>query len=196
MLQLSVYSLKGSHGHIFNLRGTTNEPQLRLKLSLTYSSSSSTISYQVASGLLQPDAALAVDNRYLQMNSNSATHDQHQKDFLNAFFQSETTTDLGQRAREPDTMFHNDNIPLPPMMSLPQQANMDMLENLMAMQERVGQAAASAQGQSTTPQMLLEQQMRLNQLQQLQQLQNQIFQQQVSDIPNNLRGVCGEYQHK
>lgn len=73
---------------------------------------------------------------------------------------------------------------------------MDMLENLMAMQERVGQAAASAQGQSTTPQMLLEQQMRLNQLQQLQQLQNQIFQQQVSDIPNNLRGVCGEYQHK
>lgn len=115
-----------------------------------------------------------------KMNPSSATHDQHQKDFLNAFFQSETGADLDQRAREPDSMFHG-NLPLPPMMNLPQHANIDMLENLMALQERAGQAAASAQvGQSTTPQMLLEQQMRLNHLQQLQQLQNQIFQQQVS----------------
>ncbi|KAK7681377.1 hypothetical protein QCA50_015469 [Cerrena zonata] len=113
------------------------------------------------------------------MNSTSATHDQHQKDFLNAFFQSETGADLDQRARESDSMFHGGNLPLPPMMNLPQQANMDMLENLMAMQDRVGQAASAQVGQSTTPQMLLEQQMRLNQLQQLQQLQNQIFQQQI-----------------
>ncbi|CAL1699268.1 unnamed protein product [Somion occarium] len=124
------------------------------------------------------------------MNSSSAAHDQHQKDFLNAFFQSETGGELDQRGREPD-MFNNGNLSLPPMMNLSQQtfsnpqASMDVLENLMAMQDRVGQAAASQVGQPTTPQILLEQQMRLNQLQQLQQLQNQIFQQQIELLSSN-----------
>ena len=62
-----------------------------------------------------------------------------------------------------------------------QQVNMEMLENLLAMQDPQAQAnqhqGHSAPGAS--PQALLEHQLRLNQLQQLQQLQNQIFQQQV-----------------
>lgn len=57
--------------------------------------------------------------------------------------------------------------------------NMDVLEGLMSMQERGGQSVVAA-GVQQPPQMLMEQQMRLNQLQQLYQLQTQIFQQQVS----------------
>ena len=71
-----------------------------------------------------------------------------------------------------------------------QQVNMEMLENLLAMQDPQAQAnqhqGHSAPGAS--PQALLEHQLRLNQLQQLQQLQNQIFQQQVrSSSQSSLR---------
>lgn len=94
-------------------------------------------------------------------------------------------------------MYHNQMNPdanqHPSMMNLQQQhmssAGLDVLE-LMALQERAGQSSVGAQnGQPTTPQMLLEQQVRLNQLQQLQQLQNQIFQQQVRLIILVLCGV-------
>ena len=74
--------------------------------------------------------------------------------------------------------------------NLQQQVNMEMLENLLAMQDPQAQAnqhqGHSAPGAS--PQALLEHQLRLNQLQQLQQLQNQIFQQQVrSQSQSSLR---------
>ena len=65
--------------------------------------------------------------------------------------------------------------------TLQQQVNMDMLENILAMQDPQGQANQHGghQAAGANPQTLLEHQLRLNQLQQLQQLQNQIFQQQV-----------------
>ncbi|KAI0792325.1 hypothetical protein C8Q75DRAFT_593217 [Abortiporus biennis] len=133
----------------------------------------------------------------------SGTHDQHQKDFpkdfLNSFFNSDPSSapehDL-QRGRHPD-IFHAQPPPLlpnvPSMMNIQQQGmanpqvNMDVIESLMAMQDRSGQSSAVPQAgpTSTTPQMLLEQQMRLNQLQQLQQLQNQIFQQQLELLSSN-----------
>jgi hypothetical protein len=66
---------------------------------------------------------------------------------------------------------------------------MDVLEGLMVMQDGRGGQSAPIQGsQQPSPQMLMEQQMRLNQLQQLYQLQTQIFQQQVS-IPISVRSA-------
>lgn len=133
------------------------------------------------------------------MNAGSnQTHDQHQKDFLNPFFTSESSTPSSehdhQRSRAPPQDIFQGNIttttaPHPSLMSMQQQQHqhsinpsnvgMDVLESMIAMQERAVQASGSQGVTTTTPQMLLEQQVRLNQLQQLQQLQNQIFQQQV-----------------
>ncbi|KIP04746.1 hypothetical protein PHLGIDRAFT_14993 [Phlebiopsis gigantea 11061_1 CR5-6] len=61
-----------------------------------------------------------------------------------------------------------------------QNVGMDVLEGLMAMQDNRGAQSNNlpAPGQPA-PQLLMEQQMRLNQLQQLYQLQTQIFQQQI-----------------
>ena len=64
---------------------------------------------------------------------------------------------------------------------MPNGVDMNVLEGLMAMQDnRGGQSNAMTSTSQPTPQVLMEQQMRLNQLQQLYQLQTQIFQQQVS----------------
>lgn len=134
------------------------------------------------------------------MNSGSAAShgDQQQKDFLNSFFSSESSTPSsehdhqGSRALPQDIFQGNvitSTVPHPSLMSMQQQqqqsinsshGGMDILESMIAMQERAVQVSNNSQGvHSATPQMLLEQQVRLTQLQQLQQLQNQIFQQQV-----------------
>ncbi|TCD70699.1 hypothetical protein EIP91_002075 [Steccherinum ochraceum] len=132
------------------------------------------------------------------MNAAPGAHDHHQKDFLNSFFPPDQAhSEHDQHARNPD-MYHNQMNPgssqqHSSMMNLQHQQHnmqnppvaMDVLE-LMAMQDRAGQSSSGGQGsQATTPQMLLEQQVRLNQLQQLQQLQNQIFQQQIELLSGN-----------
>lgn len=127
------------------------------------------------------------------MNPAPGAHNHHQKDFLTSFFPPDQShPEHDQHTRDLD-MYHDSMNSMnsgsnqhPSMMNLQQQQHMqnppvglDMLE-LMAMQERTGQTSPGGQsGSQATPQMLLEQQVRLNQLQQLQQLQNQIFQQQV-----------------
>lgn len=123
------------------------------------------------------------------MNAAAGAHDHHQKDFLTTFFPPDQShPEHDQHARNTD-MYHNQmnsgsSQQHPSMMNLQQShmqsppVGLDVLE-LMAMQDRQGQSSSGQSGQPTTPQMLLEQQVRLNQLQQLQQLQNQIFQQQV-----------------
>ncbi|GBE88610.1 hypothetical protein SCP_1400150 [Sparassis crispa] len=95
---------------------------------------------------------------------------------MHSFFQPESRADS-----DPFHAIPSAPAPPQPTMNFQQsnmQVSMDVLESLMNMQDGSGQAALAQQAQ-TTPQALLEQQMRLNQLQQLQQLQNQIFQQQI-----------------
>ncbi|KII87598.1 hypothetical protein PLICRDRAFT_54681 [Plicaturopsis crispa FD-325 SS-3] len=68
------------------------------------------------------------------------------------------------------------------------QIQTEILGNMMAMQGVDGQQSLSPQSQYSSPQLLLEQQFKLNQLQQLQQLQNQIFQQQIALISGQTPG--------
>ncbi|KDQ58718.1 hypothetical protein JAAARDRAFT_176786 [Jaapia argillacea MUCL 33604] len=114
-------------------------------------------------------------------------HDQQQKDFLSSFFGTDSSSD--QLQRPPDSMqqniFNSAMSTAPPtpqptmnMQSFQQSNSMfgaaDILGNMMQ--------GIETQQNPCTPQMVLEQQLRLAKLQQLQQLQNQIFQQQLELI--------------
>ncbi|KAI0942077.1 hypothetical protein AcW1_009602 [Taiwanofungus camphoratus] len=110
------------------------------------------------------------------MNLDSGAQNQHQKDFIHSLFPPESNRDA--------ELFHSHSSGQQSSMNFQSAlanhmpVSMDVLESLMNTQDGSGQHGLSTQSQAT-PQMLLEQQLRLNQLQQLQQLQNQIFQQQI-----------------
>ena len=102
------------------------------------------------------------------MHPDGSAPDAHSKDYMQQFFHD------GGR----DADIFQGNVSgggAPPQFQPPlggMQVSMDVLESFMAIQD-------AGSGQPTSPQVLMEQQLRLSQLQQLQQLQNQIFQQQV-----------------
>lgn len=125
----------------------------------------------------------------------SHSQDQQQKDFLSTFFSNNnepnhhpdpTQQQHQQHHPQQHGLFNGSALTLPNMLAHPMHAangaptEMDLIGSFMAMQGIDTQSALSPSAQSSyNPQMLLEQQFKLNQLQQLQQLQNQIFQQQV-----------------
>ncbi|THH00854.1 hypothetical protein EW026_g1739 [Hermanssonia centrifuga] len=120
------------------------------------------------------------------MNGDASAH--NHKDFLDAFFQQEQPPSHNQSSIDSSDIFqtasasssgHHSSLGNMQQQSMSNNGlGMDVLEGLMGMQERGGQSGMSS-GAQPTPQMLVEQQMRLNQLQQLYQLQTQIFQQQI-----------------
>ena len=123
------------------------------------------------------------------MNANVSASAHNQKDFFDSFLvhiddphspahggQPSISDLLHTNIRAAEYLSHAADMQQQPM----QNVGMDVLEGLMAMQDNRGAQSNSlpASGQPA-PQLLMEQQMRLNQLQQLYQLQTQIFQQQV-----------------
>jgi hypothetical protein len=115
---------------------------------------------------------------------------QHQqKDYINNLFISELGADRGNDSHHPSMYGGALPSPSPSTMSPPNPVipnvplNLDIVTQLIGLQGQ--QAGSIGQGQYS-PQLLLEQRLKLNQLQQLQ-LQNQILQQQVSRmIPTSL----------
>ena len=118
---------------------------------------------------------------------------QQQKDFMSAFFppQGDHPNANIDRSQHHQNLFNGQGLH-PGMINTGMQAlsnmnngsnvtsDIDMLQNLMAMQGMESHSPVQANQQA--PYNMLEQQFKLTQLQQLQQLQNQIFQQQVSTI--------------
>jgi hypothetical protein len=107
---------------------------------------------------------------------------QHQqKDFINNLFISELGADRGNESHHPSMYGGALPSPSPSTMSppnpvIPNPLNLDLVTQLIGLQGQ--QAGSIGQGQYS-PQLVLEQRLKLNQLQQLQ-LQSQILQQQVS----------------
>jgi hypothetical protein len=116
------------------------------------------------------------------MDHQDAQH--QQKDFFNNIFNSEFGADRGNESHHPSMYSGALPSPSPSTMSPPNPVipniplNLDLVTQLIGLQGQ--QAGSIGQGQYS-PQILLEQRLKLNQLQQLQ-LQNQILQQQVSRI--------------
>lgn len=120
---------------------------------------------------------------FATMSADSGIPPQQQKDIVQSFFQfdagREATERFYGRPSAPQTPGNfSSQPPLPPMPNLP--FGSETLQHLMPSMDPSVQQQGSSQSSQSTPQVLLEQQFRLNQLQQLQQLQTQIFQQQVS----------------
>lgn len=121
---------------------------------------------------------------------------QQQKDFMSAFFppQGDNPNPNVDHSQHHQNLFNGQGLH-PGMINTGMQAlsnmsngsnitsDMDMLQNLMAMQGMESHSPVQGNQQAPyNPSAMLEQQFKLTQLQQLQQLQNQIFQQQVSII--------------
>jgi hypothetical protein len=106
---------------------------------------------------------------------------QQQKDFFNSLFISEVGAERGNESHHP---YGGGALPSPssstmspPNPVLPNASlNLDLVTQLIGIQ---GQQTGSMNQGQYSPQLVLEQRLKLNQLQQLQ-LQNQILQQQVS----------------
>jgi hypothetical protein len=108
------------------------------------------------------------------------TQEQHQKDFMAAFFPTDSTNQALEGPMYPFTSGHHNSIGMQQTLqqnNLNPQVNVDLLMHMPGIEN----SPVSPQS-SYNPQSLLEQQFKLTQLQQLQQLQNQIFQQQVNVI--------------
>lgn len=123
---------------------------------------------------------------FATMSADSGIPPQQHKDIVQSFFQFDASREAAERfygrLPAPQTPGNfSSQPPLPPMPNLP--FGSDALQHLLPSMDPSGQQQGSSQQTQSTPQVLLEQQFRLNQLQQLQQLQNQIFQQQVSLMP-------------
>ena len=125
------------------------------------------------------------------MNANHSAHNQHKQggDFFDGFLTHLDNPHTPTTPTGPVSVSEllNTNVRAGQYIASMQQqqlqngVSMDVLEGLMGMQDnRGGQSGTLSNSGQPTPQMLVEQQMRLNQLQQLYQLQTQIFQQQVS----------------
>ena len=116
------------------------------------------------------------------MDHQDAQH--QQKGFFNNLFISERGADRGNESHHPSMYGGALPSPSPSIMSPPNPVvpdlplNLDLVSQLIGLQGQ--QTGSIGQGQYS-PQLLLEQRLKLNQLQQLQ-LQNQILQQQVSRI--------------
>lgn len=117
------------------------------------------------------------------MDAQASAH--NHKDFFDAFLchhdDSQPPSSSASSVADIDLLEQSSQL-VAMQQAMPNGVDMNMLEGLMALQDGRGQSAAmqGGGGQSQqVPQVLVEQQMRLNQLQQLYQLQTQIFQQQV-----------------
>jgi hypothetical protein len=118
---------------------------------------------------------------------------QQQKDFYNALI-AEVDADRGNESHHP-CMYGGAALPSPSSSSMSSSnpvipnvpLNLDLVTQLIGLQ---GQQTGSVGPGQYSPQLVLEQRLKLNQLQQLQ-LQNQILQQQVSMLlPSLARSLC------